>query len=667
MIVLGVHGGTNFEHEDDVAGFVSHDSAAVLVRDGEVVAAIEEERLNRIKHSNAYPVRAIEACLKIANCTLDEVDIIATNQSASLYEYQAKIRFLRDSQFDALFDGRAFYAKRFLDAFGIDVRAKLRFFKHHMAHAWSAWLSSGFDECLVVVLDGDGEDASGMIAHARNDIKILHEFQVTQSLGHLYETLILFVGYERFDEYKVMGLAPYGDPRAFRGIFSSCYSLLPDGQYKLAPSFQWFEKLAKTGLLGKARRKGAEFSQIHKDFAAALQEALEVIVLHVLKHYRNLTGQRHLCLAGGVALNCSMNGVILRSGLFDEIFVQPAAHDAGGAMGAAMAAYRAHAGLPSPTRQTSVSWGTEVGNCSSIVQVLERWRRFVDYRIVENAADEAAALLADGHVIGWVQGRAEFGPRALGYRSILADPRPAENKRRINAMIKKREAYRPFAPSVPEEHLAEYFSAPASQGSFPFMIFVLPVREDKRDLLGAVTHVDGTARVHSVSRTSNPKYWQLIQRFGEHTGVPVVLNTSFNNHAEPIVDSVEDAVQCFLTTDLNYLVVGDCVVSKKAAEPRSHLLLSLAPRVAPTHKLTARTLPDGLQKTYAVESAKGRWFGTTRMEISVALHTLLQASDGREPLSSLLAASPPIVYDVDTLSEELFELWQNRMVRVTAT
>jgi carbamoyltransferase len=352
-------------------------------------------------------------------------------------------------------------------------------------------------------------------------------FPQSKSLGVLYLEAIKYIGYASFDEYKVMGLAPYGDPERFLGLLRTSYALLPDGKYDLA--LDRIDATLKPAV--ERRAKGAPITQAHMDLAAGLQSALEEIVLHVLRHHQRASGHRRLCLAGGVAHNCTMNGKIARSGMFEEIFVQPAAHDAGCALGAALAVSVPDGAAPRPRRLSSVYWGRDVGDDRAIRAELDRWSPWLTVERSADVARTAASLIAGGAVIGWVQGRSEFGPRALGHRSILADPRPAENKDRINRMVKKREAYRPFAPSVLEERAHEFFVLPQAASTLGFMVIVLEVREDRRELLGAITHVDGTARVQTVSRAASPRYWDVIHAFGELTGVPVLLNTSFNNNA----------------------------------------------------------------------------------------------------------------------------------------
>jgi len=495
----------------------------------------------------------------------------------------------------------------------------------------------------------------------------LREFAISQSLGQIYLELIQIVGYYRFDEYKVMGLAPYGDPKRFAPLFEKCYRLLPNGDYGIEPLITWMAYLDSAGLLKDARRKGDPFTQIHKDFAAALQDMIEKIVLHVLKHYREQTQHRTLCLAGGVAHNCTMNGKVLYSGLFDQVFVQPAAHDAGGALGAALCALYEHDRNATAKKLTHVYFGTDVGTDTEQRELLDGWSEFVQYEEEKNIAGRTAQLLAEGAVIGWIQGRSEFGPRALGNRSILADPRPAENELRINQMIKKREEYRPFAPSVLEEKVSEYFHVPAAQTQLPFMIFVLSVREHVQDLLGAITHVDGTARVQTVSRETNPLYWQLIYEFEKLTGVPILLNTSFNNNAEPIVDSLEDAIVCFLTTGINYLVVGNLVVTKAPAEKVRQGLRSLAPEFPVMRKLVQRRLGWNRQEAvFEIESTKSKHFGTPIVGISREMYEALQDADGQTGFGSLMERAGIKKQEEERLLDELIDLWSQRIIRLRA-
>jgi carbamoyltransferase len=663
VLVLGWHGNPRRQESADSPGYVYHDAAAVIVRDGEIVAALEEERLNRVKHSNLFPAGAIRFCLARAGVSLRELDAIATDTSEDFHEFLTLQQISHDPRV-ARQNGRELIAGAFQREFGIDVSDKLRFCRHHHAHLCSAWYPSNFPEALVVCLDGDGDGLSGLIAHCRGArVRILRNLPESASLGNFYTAQIGFLGYQRFDEYKVMGLAPYGDPKAYEALFKRMYQLQPEGRFTLVSEPQRLSLLKEAGLAGKFRRKGELFTQEHKDFAAALQTLLEQIALHVIDSFQRLTEARYLCLSGGVAHNCTLNGVLLRSRRFEQIFVQPAAHDAGNALGAALAITR-EAGLPvSRNLMPHVFLGTDIGTTAEIGSELRRWQPLIEARRVDNASEAAADLLEQGLVIGWVQGRSEFGPRALGNRSILADPRPAENKRIINAMVKKREDYRPFAPSITEERLRDFFEVPDGSDRVPFMIVVLPVRPEARALLGAVTHVDGSARVQSVSRTDNPRYHALIDAFGCRTGVPIVLNTSFNNNAEPIVDSVYDALVTFLTTGIQVLVIGDWVVRKMDALASNPAFLDLVPNLPPTRKLVRRTLEAG--PAYLIESTASRYFGESSVAVSAQLFRVLldeTTLSAHARCSSLGFDDPPLR---SRISAELFELWTARALRLS--
>src|SRR5882724_9694271 len=538
MYILGIHSGLSLEEEDGRPGFAQHDGAAVLLRDREIVAAIEEERLNRVKHSNFFPSRAIRSCLDQAGLALGQVDRVVVDISEPFMDTLLNARALRHPS-EPFQSARALLGGLLAREFQVDVAERIRFCHHHHAHAASAFHASGFDRSLVVTLDGDGDGLCGMVLVAREGrLQPLHEYPEAKSLGNWFTPLCRILGYTRFDEYKVMGLAPLGDPAVYADLFRRLYRLLPDGEYEIFPWGMQLAELHRAGLLAGMRGRGEPFTQAHRDFAAALQAALEDVGLHVVRHFRAATGEENLCLAGGVAHNCSLNGKILYSGLFRRIFVQPAAHDAGAALGAAWRILQEEGVEPPREPMRHVYLGAALPGRDEIQQTLAAWSGLVRFRQLPRVAESTAALLAEGAVVGWVQGRSEFGPRALGHRSILADPRPAANKDLINRMVKKREGYRPFAPSVVQERAGEFFRLTPDQTEFPFMIFVLEVRPEWRQALGAVTHADGTARVHTVTRGDDLLYWELLDEFGRRTGVPMLLNTSFNNNAEPIVDSV---------------------------------------------------------------------------------------------------------------------------------
>lgn len=574
MLILGFSGGHDLVNESRYMfdRICWHDAAAVLVEDGNILFAIEEERLNRIKHTNRMPVKAISACLASRNVHLKDIDAF------SYYEQDVddwlRRELLGNPNQPRCLERVPFLQEQFRRALGGEVDAdRFQFVHHHYSHAMSAFAVSGYESSLIITLDGAGDGNSGIVLNMTpGQCEHLASLSAANSLGLFYLDVIAYLGYRLFDEYKVMGLAPYGDPERFRGVFRSFYTLLPNGEYEInrGNMLTWFSTLAP-------RRKGEPFSQEHKDIAAALQESLEALAFHVIKNYKEVTGQKNLCLAGGVAHNCTLNGKILRSGMFENVFVQPAAHDAGCALGAALFSYyQMTPAAGKPAQINHVFWGTEVGGDDFIRGQLGSWQGFLEFTREPDIVERAAQLLASDHVIGWVQGRSEFGPRALGNRSILADPRPAKNKNRINQLVKKREAYRPFAPSVVEEEAEKFFDVRAGRDPHGFMLFVVDVKKDKRSSLGAITHVDGTARVQVVSSETNEKFWRLIRAFGQKTGIPILLNTSFNNNVEPIVNSAEDAIVCFLTTGIDYLVIGDYLIKKKETSWQDYLSLSFS-------------------------------------------------------------------------------------------
>jgi carbamoyltransferase len=574
MLILGFSGGHDLINESRYIfdKICWHDAAAVLVEDGNILFAIEEERLNRIKHTNRMPIQAISACLASRNIHLKDIDVF------TYYEQDVddwlKRELLGNPNQPRCLERIPFLQERFRCAFGDEVDAdKFRFVHHHYSHAMSAFAVSGYESSLIITLDGAGDGSAGIVLDmTAEQCKHLATLSTPNSLGLYYIDVIAYLGYSLFDEYKVMGLAPYGDPERFRGVFRAFYTLLPDGEYEInhGHMLTWFSTLTP-------RRKGEPFSQEHKDIAAALQDSLEVMAFHVIRNYKEVTKQKNLCLAGGVAHNCTLNGKILRSGMFENVFVQPAAHDAGCALGAALFSYyKMTPEASKPAQIKHVYWGTEVGCDDFIREQLVNWQVFLEFSRERDIVEQASQLLASDHVIGWVQGRSEFGPRALGNRSILADPRPEKNKDRINQLVKKREAYRPFAPSVIKEEAEKFFDVRAGRDPHGFMLFVVDVKKDKRGLLGAITHVDGTARIQIVSRETNERFWSLIRAFGKRTGIPILLNTSFNNNVEPIINSAEDAIVCFLTTGIDYLVIGDYLVKKKGTSWQDYLSLSFS-------------------------------------------------------------------------------------------
>jgi carbamoyltransferase len=662
MLVLGFNGGPKSAEEDDAQFDYQHDAAAVLLHNGELVCAIEEERLNRIKHTNCFPARAIDFCLNKTSKSWRDLDSIVYVADENRLRMSVQRSALEDTVVCVPPSAESFVASIFEQEFATDVRSKLSFCDHHDAHVWSAFACSGFEEALVVSVDGEGDGRAGVVCACLNNTMLeLRDYPTVVSLGNFYTAMIRLLGYTRFDEYKVMGLAPYGDPAVFESTFHQGYSLLPKGHYVLDPIPRWISRFQALGILEQARRKGGAFSKLHLDLAAGLQDMLERIVIHLLSYFRRETRIRNLCLAGGVAHNCTSNGKILRSGLFDKVFVQPASHDAGGALGAACWITCRKTGGAKIDRMRHVYLGSDIGTSEGIASTLARWDNFLRFDCCSDTVAKIARIIADGAVVGWVQGRSEFGPRALGNRSILADPRPAANKDLINEMVKKREQFRPFAPSVVEERVTEFFEVPECEADLSHMTYALSVRESMRNALGAVTHVDGTARLQTVSRSVNPRFWELLTEFGNLTGFPVLLNTSFNNDVEPIVDSVEDAIVCFLTTGITVLVVGDYIVSKHLPAPDDPAWLDLVPTLPSSRRLIKCKIKS--ETVYLIESTKGTRYRKMSLAISATVYSLLSLCNDQSNVGELLCER--LVHDnrmVPGLIDEILILWSRRMI-----
>ncbi|MFC3456293.1 carbamoyltransferase family protein, partial [Amycolatopsis speibonae] len=475
MLVLGLNGNFSPADTDLVDGMMEyffHDAAACLVRDGELIAAVEEERLNRIKKTTKFPVNAIRACLERANVTPADIDAVGYYFPEETIDLSLNFLYTESSSVPVRYSRRLIkdWLKSELDWDLPDD--KLFYSPHHLAHARSTFARSGMGEALVVVMDAAGEEDSGTVYRGSEQrLESIASYSIPKSLGRLYLTATQQLGYGFGDEYKVMGLAPYGDPGVYREIFKSIYTLQEKGNYEIAPSNLGLNVVGPT-LFGHGilpRRKGEEFTQQHKDLAAGIQEAVEKIVLHVLSHWAELTGLRKLAFGGGVAHNSSLNGVILRSGLFDEVFIHPASHDSGAGEGAALVAGDRLGATPTSTRLRTADFGPTLGTPHHIESTLREWSLWVDVEQPDDIIERAAQLLAQGAVLGWAQGGSEFGPRALGNRSIIADPRPKTNQTRINAMVKKRESFRPFAPVTTPEAAHTYFEIPAAQGNHDFM------------------------------------------------------------------------------------------------------------------------------------------------------------------------------------------------------
>ncbi len=449
---------------------------------------------------------------------------------------------------------------------------------HHMAHAASAFYLSGFDDSLIVIADGMGEIESLTVAVGEGDaIRVLRRYSIPQSLGILYSVFTLYLGFEMMmDEYKVMGLAPYGDPGRYRDEMQQVIELGDEGSYQIPilahnTRDEWETHRgalrALDDLFGERREPGGPVDDRHRDVAAAVQAGLEDVLFHVLEHFQKATGARRLCMAGGVALNCTVNGLIADRGMFDDMFVQPASADDGSALGAALHVHRTHGRGERRMRMTMPYWGPDLPEAA--IETALAARRDVTaqrYDDVDELLRVAAERLAAGEVVAWAQGRLEFGPRALGNRSILGDPRDEKMRDHINELIKQREEFRPFAPAVVSESASEYFEIEeGKERYYPHMLFVAQTRPKYRDQLGAVTHVDGSARLQTVDKDENPRFWALLKQFEELTGLPVILNTSFNLKGQPIVKDPEVALETFVVSNLDALVIGDYLVTPSDA------------------------------------------------------------------------------------------------------
>lgn len=556
-----------------------HDAAAALVVDGVPVAAAAEERFNRRKHSGDFPIGAIEYCLQHAGLDLDDVDVLAHSFDYTPYRRAYSLDPITRQLYEQVFSRTALVAlaNKYLPGF---PEERIRQVKHHLAHAASAYYTSGWDECLVIVIDGMGEAHSASAYLGRHgELHPLAEISAMDSIGVLYSLITLHLGFDfNSDEYKIMGLAPYGDPARFRPFFQEAVQLRSDGSIRI-PVLGYNRTreerenyVATRRHLGErllpARHPDDEISDDHRDLAAALQECLDQTMLHICGHFGAVTGMRRLALAGGVALNCTANGHLLRSGLFDDLYIQPAAGDDGSALGAALY-WAAQGGEVSNVRFPAPFLGP-VHCIQEIESALAEFDSDIEVRRCESLDQScalAAQLIAEGHVIAWYRGRMEFGPRALGHRSILADPGHPEMRDRINAMVKMREAFRPFAPAVCIEQVHRWFDVPPGT-ELPYMIATVNVRNEFRAELPAITHVNGSARVQTVSPLDNTEFHTLLRAVGRTTGREMVLNTSFNVKGQPIVNTPREAIETFLGTGIEYLFLEDVMIGRRGANVR---------------------------------------------------------------------------------------------------
>lgn len=587
-----------------------HDSAACLLHDGRIVAAAQEERFTRKKHDPGFPSHAIEYCLKEAGISADQI------QNVVFYE-KPFIKFERLLETYLAFAPRGFgsfvkampvwikeklfqksvLTKALTKSLGdeIDWRERLLFSEHHLSHAASAFYPSPFESAAVLTLDGVGEWTTTSLAVGNgSDLKVVKEIHFPHSLGLLYSAFTYYTGFRvNSGEYKVMGLAPYGEPKYADLIRDNLINVADDGSFQLDMSyFDYATGLTMTNKKfdalfgGPPRQSESELTQREMDLAASVQVVLEEIVLKIARGIAKETGERNLCLAGGVALNCVANGILIRQKIFDNVWIQPAAGDAGGALGAALSAWYLRGSNPrtvSGSDELDSMKGSYLGpefSDDDIETELKacgaRFERLPDDGLI----DAVAEALKNEKAVGWMQGRMEFGPRALGSRSIIADPRSPVMQKQLNLKVKYRESFRPFAPSVLREDVGEWFE---HDDDSPYMLIVADVQDDKRrqmtdeekalfgidklnvprSQIPAITHVDYSARIQTVHEDTNPRYHAVISRFKEKTGCPIVVNTSFNVRGEPIVCTPTDAFKCFMGTEMDVLAVGNCILRKE--------------------------------------------------------------------------------------------------------
>ena len=568
------------------------DSSAAIFKDGVMIAATEEERFRRVKHWAGFPSMAVEFCLREAGITLAQVDHIAIGRDPKA-KLDKKMLFLLKNPgggFNAVLD-RLKNAKKVSsleeEFHKIDpsvskaaIKAKIHQVEHHRSHLASAFFASPFEEAALLSIDGSGDFSTTMIGIGRgNKIEVIDSVDFPHSVGLFYTAFTQLLGFPHYgDEYKVMGLAPYGNSqyvdkirdvlifkdnglfelnsKYFRSAKSGIVSYGEDHIPVVAPLYS--EYMAEK--FGAVRQKGEELTQYHKDMAASVQRITEELIFHILNHLQKRTGLKQVCIAGGVAQNSVANGKITRNTTFDKVYIPSAGHDAGISMGAALYVYNHVLEQPRAAAIWSAYTGSRFTNEEIEAYLQSRgieYKRYDDEQLYDIVSDQ----LINAGVVGWFNGRAEFGPRALGGRSIIADPRRTDAKDLLNSKIKRRESFRPFAPSILKEYVGEYFEV---MDDVPFMEKVFPIKKEKHCVLPAVTHADGTGRLQSVDKAVTPRYYNLIEAFRKKTGVPVLLNTSFNEN-EPIVNSPEHALDCYLRTQMDMLVLENCVITRHSS------------------------------------------------------------------------------------------------------
>ena len=556
-----------------------HELSACLLKNGELIAAVEEERFNRIKHGKSalvdnpdvLPVEAMRYCLNMAGIELKDVDFIGLSfcpkdrlKNIGVDKYFVEGDWGSKSGEELFYEKLLSVPRKLSKLAGTDVSDRTQWIHHHISHAGSAYYVAPYEESAILSIDGIGELTSTWLrVGKKNNMTVVKEIEYPNSVGFLWEKFCKFFGFSDYDAQKLMGLASYGNKEKYLSAFDKIVKIKPVGEFELnvdilrfrANDYEPLEKLFGVKKLSDPNERTPE----HEDIAAALQAVTDKIILNMAKFLARTTKSKNLCMAGGVALNCVSNYEIMNSGLFGSIYVQPAAHDAGTALGAAYYIWNEQLGNPKKMVMRDAYWGPGYTD-KEVETALKRAK--VSYKKLRNIEKTTAKHIANGKIVGWFQGRLEWGPRALGNRSLTVDPRKGNMKEILNVRIKRRELFRPFAPSVLEADAAKWFEIPKVESlSKEFMEFTFPVKENKQKLIPAVTHVDGTSRIQIVAKKTNPKYHKLISEFKKITGVPMILNTSFNDN-EPIVCSPTHAIKTFQRTKMDYLAIHDFLVSR---------------------------------------------------------------------------------------------------------
>lgn len=563
------------------------DASACIYHDDQLIAATEEERFRRIKHWAGFPTLAIEFCLKEAEITIQEVDYIAISRDPKanfgkkvLTAFKNRLSVKNMLNRAQNLKKAASIEEEILGHFNLEkgsLKAEIINVEHHRSHLASAFFASPFEDAAILSIDGFGDYSSTMIATGKgNHIEVLDTVSYPHSVGVFYTTFTQYLGFPHYgDEYKVMGLAPYGSPKyldQLRDVLlfkdNGLFELNLDyfNHPKKGVQMVWeggipnMDSLYTPYLIekfGPVRKKEEPLSQYHKDLAASVQRITEELIFHILNHLQKRTGLKNICITGGVAQNSVANGKVIVNTTFEKLYIPPAGHDAGTCLGAALWVYNQILKKPRLAATEHGYFGSQFSN-EEIIECLEK--EGITFEKLEGEAlfNKVTDCLIDSGVVGWFQGRAEFGPRALGHRSIIADPRRIDAKEILNSKIKRRESFRPFAPSILKEYVSEYFEV---VDDVPFMEKVFPIKKEKHEIIPAVTHVDGTGRLQTVDQKVEPKYYGLIENFRQKTGVPILLNTSFNEN-EPIVNTPQEALACYLRTKMDLLVMGDIVVSR---------------------------------------------------------------------------------------------------------